>query len=195
MTRLVLASASPRRLDLLRQAGIDPDAVIPAHIDETPAREELPRVYAARMAREKAMAVAAAASTDGAIVLAADTVVTKGRRILPKAEDEAAARTCLRALSGGRHRVYGAVCIVAPDRDPLERLVTTVVTFKRLTKPEIEAYIAGGEWEGKAGGYAIQGRATVFVKALNGSYTNVVGLPLYETYHLLRGLGMAVGDA
>ena len=185
--RLVLASASPRRLALLRQVGIAPDAVAPADLDEAPRPRELPADYVRRVARDKAAAVAP--QHGDAFVLAADTVVALGRRILPKAEDEATARDCLRRLSGRRHRVLGAVVVVAPNGRRAERLVATTVTFKRLTAAEIAAYLASGEWRGKAGGYAIQGRAAAFVPRLNGSYSNVVGLPLTETLALLTGLG------
>ncbi|MEX0923382.1 MAG: Maf family nucleotide pyrophosphatase [Rhodovibrionaceae bacterium] len=186
---LILASASPRRLALLRQVGIEPAEVDPAALDETPLARELPRVYAARMAAAKAAAVAARHS--GAFVLAADTVVACGRRILPKAESEAEARRCLELLSGRRHRVYGGVEAVAPDGRAARRCVMTQVTFKRLTAPEIDAYLAGGEWRGKAGGYAIQGAAGAFIPSINGSTSNVVGLPLAETLALLRGLGFS----
>ncbi len=185
--RLVLASASPRRLALLRQVGIEPDAVAPAALDEAPRPRELPADYVRRVARDKATAVAP--QHGDAFVLAADTVVALGRRILPKAEDEATARDCLRRLSGRRHRVLGAVVVVAPNGRRAERLVATTVTFTRLTAAEIAAYLASGEWRGKAGGYAIQGRAAAFVPRLNGSYPNVVGLPLAETLALLTGLG------
>lgn len=184
---LVLASASPRRRELLAQIGIEPDTVDPAEIDESPAARELPRRYAARMARDKARAVARRHA--GAFVLAADTVVACGRRILPKAEDEETARRCLALLSGGRHRVYGGVSVIAPDGREAARVIETAVTMKRLHPDEVEAYIASGEWRGKAGGYAIQGRAAVFVARIGGSYSNVVGLPLFETHKLLTGLG------
>lgn len=190
---LILASASPRRLALLRQVGIEPTVVAPAGLDEAPRARELPADYARRMAREKAEAVAR--DHANAFVLAADTVVALGRRILPKAEDEASARTCLERLSGRRHRVLGGLALIAPDGRRAERLVATVVTFKRLEAREIAAYLASGEWRGKAGGYAIQGRATAFVPRLNGSYANVVGLPLVETLALLTGLGYAAPDA
>ena len=189
--RLVLASASPRRLSLLRQAGIEPDAILPADLDETPRPRELPADYARRIARDKAAAVAP--DHADAYVLAADTVVALGRRILPKAEDDATARDCLGRLSGRRHRVLGAVVVVAPDGRRVERLVTTTVTFKRLTAAEVAAYLASGEWCGKAGGYAIQGRAAAFIPRINGSYPNVVGLPLTETLALLTGLGYTKG--
>ena len=186
---LVLASASPRRLALLRQVGIEPATVAPAAIDEAPRARELPAHYARRMAREKAEAVAADHAE--AFVLGADTVVALGRRILPKAEDEAAARACLERLSGRRHRVLGGLVVIAPDGRRAERLVATAVTFKRLEAREIAAYLASGEWRGKAGGYAIQGRAAAFIPRINGSYPNVVGLPLTETLALLTGLGYA----
>lgn len=186
---LVLASASPRRLELLRQVGIEPATVAPAAIDEAPRARELPAHYARRMAREKAEAVAA--DHPNAFVLGADTVVALGRRILPKAEDEAAAQACLERLSGRRHRVLGGLVVIAPDGRRAERLVATAVTFKRLEAREIAAYLASGEWRGKAGGYAIQGRAAAFIPRINGSYPNVVGLPLAEALALLTGLGYA----
>lgn len=185
---LVLASASPRRLNLLAQIGIVPERVVSPEVDETPQRAELPRAYALRIARAKAAAVAA----PGCLVLAADTVVAAGRRILPKAETEADARSCLVLLSGRRHRVLTAVVLVARDGSRSERLVTSVVAFARLTPPLIDAYIASDEWHGKAGGYAIQGHAASFVRFLSGSYSNVVGLPLFETAQLLRGAGRLV---
>ena len=184
---LVLASASPRRLDLLRQVGIEPDSIDPADIDETPLRRELPRQHAARLAAAKAATVAERHPRH--FVLAADTVVALGRRILPKPADTAEARTCLERLSGRRHRVLGAVVVRAPDGRAAQRLVTTQVTFKRLSREEVEAYLGSGEWQGKAGGYAIQGGAAAFIPSINGSYPNVVGLPLVETLGLLRGLG------
>ena len=184
---LVLASASPRRRDLLRQIGIAPDVIDPADLDESLAKGELPGPHAGRLAAEKAAAVAARHS--GAFVIGADTVVARGRRVLPKPETEAEARQCLALLSGARHRVYGGLAVIAPDGRTARRLVLTQVSFKRLAAEEIDAYIAGGEWRGKAGGYAIQGRAAVFVRSINGSYSNVVGLPLYEVAALLRGLG------
>lgn len=185
--RLVLASASPRRRDLLAQIGILPDAVVPADIDERPRRGELPRQLAERLCAAKAAAVAAGAPD--AFVLAADTVVACGRRILPKAETERQARTCLALLSGRRHRVLTGLCLYAPGGRHVVRLVSSTVTFKRLEAAERDGYLASGEWQGKAGGYAIQGRAALFVAALNGSYSNVVGLPLHETGAVLRGLG------
>ena len=188
---LVLASASPRRLALLRQIGIEPERVVPAEIDESPRKKELPAAYARRMAREKAAAVQP--SEPGALLLAADTVVAVGRRILPKPADEAEARRCLALLSGRRHRVLGAVVLVLPDGRRAERLVTTRVGFKRLSSEEIEGYIASGEWRGKAGGYAIQGLAAAFIPWIEGSYPNVVGLPLAEVQGLLVGQGYRPG--
>lgn len=185
---LVLASASPRRLELLAQIGIVPVRVVPANIDETPGQDELPRTYVRRMAVEKAAAVAG----DGAHVLAADTVVAAGRRILPKAETEADGRHCLSLLSGRRHRVMTAVVLRAPDGRQTERLCESIVTFTRLTPRDIDAYVASGEWAGKAGGYAIQGLGASFIRFLSGSHSNVVGLPLFETAQLLRGVGWAL---
>ena len=185
---LVLASASPRRRALLEQIGYTPDAVEPAALDETVLRGEQPEAHAARLARAKAEAVAARHA--GAFVLGADTVVACGRRILDKAETEEDARRCLSLLSGRRHRVYGGVTVIDPAGCTVSRLVRTAVTFKRLSEDEMAAYLAGGEWQGKAGGYAIQGRAAAFVRFVGGSYSNVVGLPLHETYRLLMGLGL-----
>ena len=182
---LVLASASPRRLALLAQIGIVPDTVVATAIDEGPHPRELPRAHALRLARAKAEA--AALLHPHARVLAADTVVGVGRRILPKAETEAQARACLALLSGRRHRVFTGVCLIAPGRLPRMRLGESIVTFKRLSQAETERYIATGEWQGKAGGYAIQGHAAAFTKFLSGSHSNVVGLPLYETAQLLAG--------
>ncbi|WP_135469101.1 Maf family nucleotide pyrophosphatase [Crenalkalicoccus roseus] len=184
---LVLASASPRRLELLARIGVVPDRVLPTDTDETPRKGELPRDLAARLAAEKAEAAAAAAP--GALVLAADTVVGVGRRILPKAETEEEARRCLALLSGRRHRVSTGVVLRTPDGHHRARLVETILAFQRLTPAQIEAYIGSGEWRGKAGGYAIQGRAEAFVRFLSGSWSNVVGLPLFETAQLLRGAG------
>lgn len=183
----VLASASPRRLELLLQIGIVPDTVAPADIDETFAEGEAPVALALRLAAEKANAVAAA--HQGSWVLGADTVVACGRRILPKPEDEAAVRHCLKLLSGRRHRVHGGVSVIDPGGRAHSRRVETQIVFKRLDEAEIETYVECGEWRGKAGGYAIQGRAARFVKAVHGSYSNVVGLPLFETVALLEGLG------
>lgn len=185
---LVLASASPRRRELLARLGLTPAAINPADIDETPHKGELPRDYAMRMAREKAQA---AASGDGH-VLAGDTVVAAGRRILPKAEDEATARKCLELLSGRRHRVLSAIALRAPDGAIRERLSETVVMFKRLSSAEIDAYLVSGEWEGKAGGYAIQGIAEGLISRIQGSHSGVVGLPLYETRTLLRAAGFDI---
>lgn len=189
--RLILASASPRRLDLLARIGIVPDAVAPADIDETPLNGELPAPHAARLAAAKAAAVAAA--HPGALVLAADTVVAVGRRILPKAEEEAVARQCLDLLSGRRHRVLSAVTLIDSEGRARHRLSTSIVAFKRLTSPEIAGYLAGGEWRGKAGGYAIQGAAEAYVRFLSGSHSGVVGLPLYETRALLESAGLSFG--
>lgn len=183
----VLASASPRRLDLLNQIGLCPDKVVPADIDERALARELPRDLARRLAEAKAGEVARA--YPGAFVLAADTVVACGRRVLPKAKDEAEAMACLKRLSGGRHRVLGGVAAIDPGGQMTSRLVTTVVSFKHLDEPEIKAYIASGEWRDKAGAYGIQGLAAKFVRRINGSYSNVVGLALFETAGLLKGLG------
>jgi septum formation protein len=185
--QLVLASASERRVDLLRQIGLVPDRIVPAELDETPLRGETPRHLVLRLAEAKARAVAA--RQPGAFVLGADTAVAVGTRILPKAESEDEARRCLRLLSGRRHRVHGGVALLAPDGRLSRRHVMTAVAFKRLEPGEIEAYIAAGEWRGKAGGYAIQGRAGAFARLIVGSYSNIVGLPLYETAALLRGRG------
>ena len=185
---LVLASASPRRRELLARLGLTPAAINPADIDETPHKGELPRDYAKRMAREKAQAVA----SGDAHVLAGDTVVAAGRRILPKAEDEATARKCLELLSGRRHRVLSAIALRAPDGAIRERLSETVVMFKRLSSAEIDAYLVSGEWEGKAGGYAIQGIAEGLISRIQGSHSGVVGLPLYETRTLLRAAGFDI---
>lgn len=187
--RLLLASASPRRLELLARLGITPDVVQSADIDESPQKAEVPRVYAARMAREKALAV------DGgeAHVLSGDTVVALGRRILPKAEDEATARQCLELVSGRRHRVLSAIALKAPDGSLRERISETIVRFKPLSKAEIDAYLAGGDWHGKAGGYAIQGSAEGLIAWISGSHSGVVGLPLFEARTLLLSAGFAVG--
>ena len=186
---LILASASPRRRELLARLGIEPARVVHADIDETPLKAEVPRTYAARMAREKALAAADHAGH----VLAGDTVVALGRRILPKAEDEATARRCLELLSGRRHRVLSAVALRAPDGTLRERLSETQVRFKVLCAEEIAAYLAGGEWHGKAGGYAIQGHAAALISWISGSYSNVVGLPLFETRALLKSARFSVG--
>ncbi len=182
----VLASASPRRLDLLRQVGLEPATIDPADIDETPAPREVPRAYALRMARGKLEAVLP--RHPGQVVLAADSVVVCGRRILPKAETVEDARLCLDLLSGRRHRVLGGVAIAGPDGRVRTRLVETMVRFKRLERSEADAYVEDGEWRGKAGGYAIQGKAAAFVAFISGSYSNVVGLPLFETVGLMRSV-------
>lgn len=185
--RLILASASPRRVALLAQAGITPDAILPADLDETPLRAELPRALAVRLARAKALAVAAAHPDD--FVLGADCVVACGRRILPKAESAADAALCLDLLSGRRHRVLGGIALVVPGGAVRTRLCETVVQFKTLSAAEKKSYVDSGEWDGKAGGYGIQGRAETFVKFIGGSYSNVVGLSLYDTIALLNGAG------
>jgi septum formation protein len=194
--KLVLASGSPRRLQLLGQIGVEPDRLLPVAIDEAPKKNELPRNLAKRLAREKAAAAIAALKAEpelqGALILAADTVVGLGRRCLPKAEliDEAAA--CLRQLSGRSHRVYTGLCLVTAKGQIRQRLVETRVRFKRLSREDLESYLAAGEWRGKASGYAVQGLAGAFVVKLIGSYSNVVGLPLYETMTLLTGEGYPV---
>jgi septum formation protein len=192
--KLVLASGSPRRLALLNQAGIEPDLLMPADVDETPERGELPRRLAQRLSQEKAKLVAGRAKDAemNALVLAADTVVAVGRRILPKPDLVDEAEACLRLLSGRTHRVYTGVCLIDPRGRTATRLVETRVRFKRLSRDEINDYLACGEWRGKAGGYAIQGIAGGFVVKLVGSYTNVVGLPLSETIGLLTGQGYDV---
>jgi len=194
--KLVLASASPRRFALLEQAGLEADALLPADIDETPHRGESPRALAIRLASEKAAAAAKvkAAHPDlkDAYLIAADTVVAVGRRILPKPETTEEADECLQLLSGRQHRVYTAVSMITPKGYERKRLVEARLRFKRLSAMEVDAYLASGEWRGKAGGYAIQGLAGVFVVKLVGSYTAVVGLPLYETVSLLAGEGYPV---
>ena len=195
-TKLILASGSPRRLSLINQVGITPDHLLPADVDEIPLKGELPRACANRLARVKAETALANVRRDeelkGAYILAADTVVAVGRRILPKAEllDEAA--QCLRLLSGRNHRVHTGVCLVTPNEAYRQRLVETRVRFKRLSEEDIEAYLASGEWRGKAGGYAAQGIAGSFIVKIIGSYSNVVGLPLYEVTTLLSGEGYPV---
>ena len=186
-TPLVLASASPRRLDLLAQVGVVPDRVDPADIDEAPLRDETPRRHALRLAGGKARTVAP--RSPGCLVLAADTVVAVGRRILPKAETPEQAAYCLKLLSGRNHMVLTGVAVIAPDGREASRLVETRVQFKHLSDAEKADYLAGGEWNGKAGGYGVQGVAGGFIIDLHGSYTSVVGLPLYETLNLLQGLG------
>lgn len=194
--KLVLASASPRRIELLQQAGIEPDRLLPAELDETPLRAEHPRSLAKRLSRSKAetaleMLKKEGASTD-AFILAADTVVSVGRRILPKAEVSDEAAYCLRLLSGRSHRVYTGVCMINPAGKVRQRLVETRVRFKRLSAEELDAYLASGEWRGKAGGYAVQGLAGSFVVKIVGSYTNIVGLPLQESIGLLAADGYKV---
>lgn len=188
---LILASASPRRVELLARLGLVADAIDPAHIDEAPHKGEIPHLYARRMAVEKAMAVAA--RHPASLVLAADTVVAAGRRILPKAETEAEARACLELLSGRRHRVLSAVAVIDAEGRLRERLSTSILAFKRLSPAEIAAYLETGEWQGKAGGYAIQGRAEAFVRHLSGSHSGVMGLPLFETRALLISAGLRLG--
>ena len=184
--RLILASASPRRLDLLARIGVVPDLIHPADIDESVPKGELPRVHAERLATEKAAAVAALFPDD--LILAADTVVAVGRRILPKVEDEATLRRCIALLSGRRHRVLTGVALAFPS-GTRSRMVETMIAIKRLSPQEIDHYAALGEWRGKAGGYALQGYGEVYVRHLSGSYSNVVGLPLAETRHLLKSAG------
>jgi septum formation protein len=186
----ILASASPRRLDLLAQIGLRPDVVDAPHIDEAVLPRELPAAYARRIAQEKLAAVVP--RHPGAFVLAADTVVALGRRILPKAEDAATARRCLELLSGRRHKVVGGIAIAAPDGRYAIRVVITNVIFKRLEAAEIERYLTGGEWHGKAGGYAVQGQAATFIPSIGGSYSNIVGLGLSDVYAMLTGLGYGI---
>lgn len=185
---LILASASPRRRALLEQIGFIPERIITAGIDEQPRLRELPRALALRLAVAKAQAVAE--SFPQAVVLGADTVVARGRRVLPKPASVEEAAACLTLLSGARHRVYGGIAISAPGGRRAVRLVTTAVAFKRLTADEMARYLASGEWRGKAGGYAIQGLAAAFVRQITGSYSNVVGLALFETAQLLNGFGV-----
>ena len=188
--RLILASASPRRLDLLARIGVVPDEVVPADIDESVPKGELPRDHALRLASEKAAAVAATRPDD--IVLAADTVVAVGRRILPKVEDEATLRACMRLLSGRRHRVMTGVALAAAGQPMRTRLVETMIAMKALSREEIDHYAAHGEWRGKAGGYALQGYGEVYVRHIAGSYSNVVGLPLAETRNVLKAAGYPI---
>ena len=193
---LILASASPRRLALLNQIGIEPEHLVPAHVDETPGKGELPRKLAVRLAELKALEAQSKAKQAGygtkALILAADTVVSVGRRVLPKAEMMEEASYCLKLLSGRSHRVYTGLCLITPSGQKRERLVETRVRFKRLSTREMEAYLASAEWRDKAGGYAIQGIAGAFVVKLVGSYSSVVGLPLAETAALLAGSGYPV---
>ena len=185
---LILASASPRRLELLKQIGIAPGKVVPADIDETPHKTEIPAAYAKRIASSKALKVFE--QNKGSIILAADTVVGVGRRILPKTETVDEARKCLELMSGRRHRVLTAISIIDARGKQKPKLVTSVVQFKRLSEPEIAAYIESGEWKGKAGGYAIQGRAATLIPFISGSYSNIVGLPLHETATMLKDAGL-----
>ena len=185
--RLILASASPRRLDLLARIGVVPDAIVPSEIDESVPRGELPRDHALRLAREKAEAIAQREAE--ALVLAADTVVAVGRRILPKVEDEATLRACMKLLSGRRHRVLTGVALSVPGVGVRERLGETMIAMKRLSDDEIDYYAGHGEWRGKAGGYALQGYGEVYIRHIAGSYSNVVGLPLAETRLLLKSAG------
>jgi septum formation protein len=185
--RLILASASPRRIELLARMGVVPDAIEPADIDESVPRGELPRVHAERLALEKAVAVATRFPDD--LVLAADTVVAVGRRILPKVDDEATLRECMALLSGRRHRVFTGVALALPGRGTRSRVVETMIAIKRLSPQEVDFYAAHGEWRGKAGGYALQGYGEVYVRHIGGSYSNVVGLPLAETRHMLKSAG------
>ena len=187
--RLILASASPRRLDLLARIGVVPDAVVPAEVDESVPKGELPRVHALRLAVEKGEAVAR--QEPEALVLAADTVVAVGRRILPKVEDEATLRACMALLSGRRHRVLTGIALAAPGVPTRTRMVETMIAMKRLSAEEVDYYAGHGEWRGKAGGYALQGYGEVYVRHIAGSYSNVVGLPLAETRLLLKAAGYA----
>jgi septum formation protein len=195
-SKLILASGSPRRLSLINQVGITPDHLLPADVDEIPLKGELPRACANRLARLKAETALANVRRDeelkGSYILAADTVVAVGRRILPKAELVDDASQCLRLLSGRNHKVYTAVCLVTPKEGFRQRLVETRVRFKRLSEEDLDTYLASGQWRGKAGGYAAQGIAGSFIVKLVGSYTNVVGLPLYETVTLLAGEGFPI---
>ena len=195
-SKLILASGSPRRLSLINQVGITPDHLLPADIDEIPLKGELPRACANRLARVKAETALAHVRRDeelkGSYILAADTVVAVGRRILPKAELVDEASQCLRLLSGRNHKVYTGICLVTPKEGFRQRMVETRVRFKRLSEQDLDTYLASGQWRGKAGGYAAQGIAGSFIVKLVGSYTNVVGLPLYETVTLLAGEGFPI---
>lgn len=186
--RLVLGSASPRRLDLLKQIGIAPDQIMPADIDETPKKGETPPDYARRIASEKAAKIRT--QIQDAVILSADTVVGVGRRILPKAETEQQARDCLALMSGRRHKVLTAVCVIDANGKIHQDLVISVVQFKRLSSADIDFYISTGEWKGKAGGYAIQGQAARLISFMSGSYSSIVGLPLFETAKLLKASGL-----
>ena len=190
-TPLVLASASPRRRELLKQIGIIPASIISCDIDETPRRGELPAPYARRMACEKATAVQSLNPPAGAAILAGDTVVACGRTIFPKTETADVARDCLESLSGRRHRVHGGIALLRPDGKMVSRLVTSIVTFKRLSAEDIAQYIDSNDWQDKAGGYAIQGRAAGHIRHISGSYSNIVGLSLFDVSALLAGNGLA----
>lgn len=192
MAGLILASASPRRVDLLAQIGIVPNAVIPTNIDETPLKNEPPAKLAHRLAREKAMALT---GYDGHFILAADTVVAVGRRILPKAESEADATYCLDLLSGRSHAVYGGIALRLPDGTLRSRIITTKVLFKRLSSAEKSSYISSKEWEGKAGGYAVQGLAAAYIRGINGVYSNIVGLSLFDIALMLESSGFVANNA
>ncbi len=189
--QLILASASPRRFELLARIGVRPDGIVPADIDETPHKDELPKPHALRLAIEKAQAIAP--ENKGAFILSADTVVGVGRRILPKTEDLATARYCLEILSGRAHRVFTGVCLMAPDGQQMSRVVETRLKMKRLSTGELDMYLDSAEWDGKAGGYGIQGLAGAFISHISGSYSNVVGLPVYETRNMLIGSGFLNG--
>ncbi len=185
--KLILASASPRRLDLLKQVGVVPNEVIPADINEDPHKKEKPNVHALRLSIEKAQKIFA--ENKDCYVLAGDTVVSLGTRILPKTEDVDSARYCLELMSGRKHRVYGGIALYSPDGKLSKKLVTSIVKFKKLSKSELESYLDSKEWDGKAGGYGIQGSASQFINSINGSYTNIVGLSLFETMNMLKGTG------
>jgi septum formation protein len=194
--KLVLASASPRRLALLEQGGVTPDLLNPVDIDEAPKKREAPRSLVLRLAAAKARAALNSPQvrqmTGGAFILAADTAVAVGRRILPKAETPEDAADCLVLLSGRSHRVYTGLCLITPKGRRIAKVVDTKVRFKRLSREDIESYLVSDEWRGKAGGYAVQGRAEAFVRHINGSFSNIVGLPLYETINALQGAGFPV---
>ncbi len=185
--KLILASSSPRRKELLAQIGITPDKIIPADIDETLLPNELPRTFALRLSKAKAEKIAFAHPDN--FILAADTVVAAGRRVLDKPKDADDARRILEVLSGRRHKVLGGICVIAPNGKIFHRLCETVVSFRRLSKADIEAYIEGMDWEGKAGGYAIQGLAATYVKFISGSHSNIIGLSLYDTAQMLESAG------
>ncbi len=188
--KLILASASPRRVQLLEQVGITPHKIIPADIDETPLKGELPREHALRLACEKAKKIAA--DNKGSVIIAADTVVAVGRRILPKTETEDEAINCLKLISGRRHHVYGGIAVITPKGKLISRLCDTSVQFKKLAPTDITNYLASGEWKGVAGGYAIQGCASSYIKSISGSYSNVVGLSIYDIMTILDGIGFNI---